>query len=75
MTVFRPGDIVASQKIQHLWFVHGHPSIELLLTNAAGLCVSIPDATRLYGNLSLHCRPSDHRPVTPAPPARPGEQR
>ncbi|WP_326635095.1 hypothetical protein OG884_20150 [Streptosporangium sp. NBC_01755] len=65
MTVFLPGDVVASAEIKHLWFVHGHPDIELLLTNPAGLCVSIPDAEQRYGRLFLHCRPSGHPPMAP----------
>lgn len=68
MTEPRPGDIVSSETTGRLWFVHGHPGVELFLTSATGTCVSIADAIRLYGMLAVHCRPTEHRPMSRSHP-------
>ncbi|MEU3163740.1 hypothetical protein [Streptosporangium sp. NPDC006930] len=59
-----PGDIVSSEATGRLWFVHGHPGVELFLTSATGTCVAMTDAIRLYGRLIIHCRPTEHGPMT-----------
>ncbi|WP_326635362.1 hypothetical protein OG884_20975 [Streptosporangium sp. NBC_01755] len=64
MTEPRPGDIVSSETTGRLWFVHGHPGVELFLTGATGTCVPMADAIRLYGMLTIHCRPTEHGPVS-----------
>lgn len=67
---FKPGDVVVSTDTGHMWWVHGHPGMELHLTSTTGVCESIPGAEQRCGDLVLYCRPSDHRPTTSAPLTR-----
>lgn len=64
MTALQPGDVVADNR-SHLWFVHGAPALGLHLTGQNGTCALVVDIERLFGPLTLHCRPSTHVPAEP----------
>ncbi|MFB9681176.1 hypothetical protein [Streptosporangium vulgare] len=63
----QPGDVVMSEHTGRVWWVHGHPDIELSVTDIRGRCLAIPEAINVHGPLSILCRMTDHTPG--APPA------